>query len=101
MLPALVVRVLRPPSVALGDPFTGALVAAGPDHLGELGFGQLLEDEPDPVTDEIDAVTALEHGEQVGQVRLIDRIVSFGCVLAGHTEDHPDGHPYVGDPRVT
>lgn len=56
--------------VALREPALGALVAAGADHLGGFGFHQLLEDEADEVTDEIDTVAATERLEQRGHVRL-------------------------------
>ena len=60
----------RPGPVAVGHPGVGALVTAGADLLGRLQFDQLLQHEPDRVTDEIDTFAGAERVQQFRHDRL-------------------------------
>ena len=87
--------------VALGDTAIGAFVAAGADRRRGFGLDQLLQRPAGQLADQIDAITGLQRGEQVGQGRL-DRAIgvfSFGEFFAEHTKDHADGSP-AGGPRI-
>lgn len=84
----------RPVAVAFGHAVLGALVGCCADAFGGFEFDQLLQRDPDGVTDEVDAVPGTERLEELGQGRLGQghRWTSFfdEC-LAVHTEDPADG----------
>ena len=79
--------------VALSGPGLGTFVKAGPDLGRGLGFYQLLADQADSLSDEVNNFAALQRGGQLGQGRLVKgHLVRLVCVLLQeHTEDLADG----------
>ena len=65
-------------TVALGRAITGPLIAPGTDNRGQLGLDELLADQADGFSDEVQTLTRLEGSEQLGQDRLIK---GHRCVL--------------------
>jgi len=68
--------------VALVGTVIAALIAPGADQRGQLGLDQLLADQADRFSDQIESLARFEGSEQFGQE---------------HTEDHAAG-PLVGGP---
>jgi hypothetical protein len=57
--------------VALVGALLAALIAPGADQRGQLGLDQLLADETDRFSDQIEPFARLEDSEQLGQDRLV------------------------------
>ena len=71
--------------VAFVGAVVGALIAPGADQRGQFGLDQLLADETDRFSDQIEPFSRLEGSEQLGQDRLVKghRCVLLWCVRTG------------------
>ena len=71
--------------VALVGALIGPLIALGTDERGQLGLDQLLADQADGFSDQVEPFARLEGSEQLGQDRLVKghRCVLLWCVRTG------------------
>jgi hypothetical protein len=96
--PALVVSTRAVP-VALVGAVVGALIASGADQRGQLGLDQLLADQADGFSDQIEPSPdwkAASSSDRTDWSRAIG-VYSFGAFGQEHTEDHAAG-PLMGGP---